>query len=246
MAALGLTEEPMGLFYTDKKPVTGYTPKAQTPLNRLESNEEMSWVSCVLMKIRMARRKKAAAYFDQEHYGCLGGAFFMGFKPNYEDFELPLLSTGIPGKIPGERYVDSPQTAKIFYDSFAPPKASAPVLVIQPLSLFKKDENPEIVVFFPNRDTMIGLNALTVFLTQDPQAVQMPFGVGCCGLISWPRKFLGQGYKRAVIGGFDINCLRYLKNEEFTYAVPFDLFQDMLNQWPESALGTRAWKRLKK
>ncbi len=80
MTALGLTEEPMGLFYTDQKPTTGYTPKAQTPLNRLESNEEINWTSCALMKIRMARRKKAAAYFDQEHYGCLGGAFFMGFK----------------------------------------------------------------------------------------------------------------------------------------------------------------------
>ncbi|MCG8637231.1 MAG: DUF169 domain-containing protein [Desulfobacterales bacterium] len=246
MAALGLTEEPMGLFYADEKPAGGFAPKAQTPLDRFESTGETNWSSCVLSKVRMARRKKAAAWFDREHYGCLGGAFFMGFKPCYEPFEPALLAGGIPGKMEGERYVDSPQTGKNFYNAFNPPRASAPVLVIQPLSLFKTDQTPEIVVFFPDRRTMTGLNALTVFLTRDPDSVQMPFGLGCCGLISWPRRFMVQGVKKAVISGFDINCLKFLKKGEMTYAVPFPLFRDMLTKWPESLLGTRAWERLKK
>ena len=142
----------------------------------------------------------------------------------------------------GERYVDSPETGKVFYEAFEPPKATGPVLLIQPLSLFKNNEQPEIVVFFPNRQTMIGLNALTVFLTSNPEAVRIPFGVGCCGLISWPRKFLLQGKLRAVIGGFDINCIKYLKKNELTYAIPFELFMEMLEKWPQSMLGTRAWK----
>ncbi len=248
MEALGLTEEPMGIFYTDKKPVTGFTPKAQIPLSRLpqESNGEVNWISCVLGKVRRARREKAAAYFDQEHYGCLGGAFFMGLKPYYEEFEPALLSTGIPDKMEGERYVDSPETGKAFYDGFKPPKATAPVLVIQPLSLFKEEEQPETVVFFPNRETMIGLNALTVFITRDPDAVRMPFGVGCCGLISWPIKFLRQGKTKSVIGGFDINCLKYLKENELTYTIPFDLFLEMLEKWPQSMVGTKTWKRIMK
>ena len=246
MDVLGLIEEPMGLFYTDEKPATGFSPRQQISLKQLPqaSDGEINWISCVLGKIRRARREKAPAYFDHEHYGCLGGAFFMGFKPYYEAFEPALLSTGIPGKMEGERYVDSPETGKAFYDAFEPPKATAPVLVIQPLSLFKKDERPELVIFFPNRESMIGLNALTVFLTSDPGAVQIPFGVGCCGLISWPRKFLQQGKMRAVIGGFDINCLKYLKENELTYTVPFDLFLEMLEKWPQSMLGTNAWKRI--
>lgn len=248
LAALGLTEEPMGIFYTQNKPAKGFCPKPQTHLCRLsrESSSEINWNSCVLGKVRRARREKAAAYFDQEHYGCLGGAFFMGFKPYYESFEPALLSTGIPDKMEGEHYVDSPETGRLFYEAFEPPKAPAPVLVIQPLSLFTKDQEPEIVVFFPNRNTMIGLNALTTFLTQAPDAVQMPFGVGCCAMISWPRKLLRQGKNQAVIGGFDLNCIKYLKKGEMTYSVPFALFRAMLEHWPKSALGTRAWKRLNK
>lgn len=247
MEALGITEEPMGIYYTDKTPATGFTPKKQISLSRLpeESDGEMNWISCVLGKIRRARREKAAAYFDQEHYGCLGGAFFMGFKSYYEDFEPSLLAAGIPGKMDGEQYVDSPEVGKAFYDAFKPPKATGSVLVIQPLSLFKENEQPELVVFFPDREAMIGLNALTVFLTSDPEAIQMPFGQGCCGLISWPRRLQQEGKTKAVIGAFDINCLKYLKNNELTYTIPFNLFLDMLEKWPRSLLGTKAWKRIK-
>ena len=246
MDVLGIIEEPMGLFYTDKKPAAGFTPRKQVSLKLLPeaSDGEINWISCVLGIIRRARREKAPAYFNNEHYGCLGGAFFMGFKPYYEAFEPALLSTGIPGKMEGERYVDSPETGKAFYDAFEPPEATAPFLVIQPLSLFEKDEQPEHVIFFPNRKSMIGLNALTVFLTGDPDAVRIPFGMGCCGLITWPRKFLQQGKMRAVIGGFDINCLKYLKENELTYTVPFELFLEMLAKWPHSMLGTKAWKRV--
>ena len=247
MEALGLAEEPVGISYTDKKSAAGFSPKAQTPLSRLPeaSDGEVNWNSCVLGNMRKARRKKIAAYFDQEHYGCLGGAFFMGFKPHYEAFEPSLLSTGIPGKMEGERYVDSPETGRAFYDAFAPPRATAPLLAIQPLSLFKEGEFPEIVVLFPGREALVGLNALTVFLTGDPEAVRIPFGVGCCGMISWPRKYLHQGKKRAVIGGFDINCLKFLKKSELTYSISFGLFLEMLARWPDSVLGTKAWKRQK-
>ena len=247
MEAIGIDEEPMGLFYTEDRPSKGFAPKAQMAIERLpeESDGGVNWSSCVLGKLRRARREKAAAYFDHEHYGCLGGAFFMGFKHYYEAFEPALLSTGIPGKMMGEQYVDSPETGRVFYESFKPPKATGPVLVIQPLSLFKKHEQPEIVIFFPNRKTLIGLNALTVYLTSDPEAVQVPFGMACCVMISWPRRFLSEGRTRAVIGGFDIHNLTYLKKNELTYAVPYELFLKMIDRWPESMLNTDAWKKIK-
>lgn len=246
--ALGLTETPMGIFYTDQAPGSGYAPKAQVSLAHLAESPDggIHWNSCVLGKIRRARRDKTAAYFDHTRYGCLGGAFFMGFKPDYEKFEPALLSTGIPGQFPGESYVDSPETGKAFYDAFEPPRAGGRVLVIQPLDLFRKNEQPELVAFFPDPRVLIGLNALTTFVTRDPEAVRTPFGVGCCNLVSWPRKLLRQGQQKAVVGCFDINSLKYLKKNELTYVIPYDLFRRMLDQWPDSLLGTRAWQRLMK
>lgn len=244
---LGMAEEPMGLFYTDTRPARGHAPKAQISLEKLskEDTGEIHWNSCVLGKMRRARREQVPAYFDHEHYGCLGGAFFMGLKSHYAAFEPALISTGTEG-MEGERYVSSPEIGKAMYDGFQPPEATDACMVIQPLQLFGEREHPEIVVFFPDRAAMIGLNALTVFLTGDPDAVRMPFGMGCCSLVSWPRRYRAEGKMRAVISGFDINCLKYLKQNELTYAVPFELFLEMLEKWPESMLGTRAWKRIRK
>jgi len=245
---LGLDGPVMGLFYTDQQPGSGISPKPMTPLSQLspDKDHDVGWKGCVLSKVRSACKKNCPAFFDQEHYGCLGGAFFMGFKSYYEPFEPALISTGIPGQMAGERYVDSPETGKYFYDSFKPPRAGGRVLVVQPLDLFSPDQTPEIVLLFPGRNSLIGLNALTVFVTRNPDAVRMPFGVGCAALVSWPRRFRAGREKVAVIGGFDINGIKYLKSGELSFALPYDLFLQMVAAWPDSMLGTRAWQRLGK
>ncbi len=248
LKAIGLEEEPMGIFYTDEKPVEGYTPKKQTPLSKLyeNHNEEVSWISCILAKIKIARLKNSTAYFDESHYGCLGGAFFTGLKKTYEEFEIDLISKGIPGKMEGERYVDSRETGRKFYDAFEPPLATAKYLVVKPLSHFKSEQKPELVVFFVKNEILVGLNALTVFLTSDMNSVQTPFGVGCCSLISWPRKFLQQGKNKAVIGCCDVTCRKYLKKDELTFTVPYNLFLRMLTEWENSIINTSWWEKTRK
>ncbi len=244
---LGLEEEPMGLYYTDKKPDTGFCPKRQVSVaNKEESGGEINWLSCVLSQVRRARMEKSSAYFDAEHYGCLGGAFFIGFKDTYEEFETYLISSGIPGKMDGEQYVRSPEIGRRFYDTFNPPRATARYLVIKPLSLFKEDEQPETVTFFINNEVLSGLHALAVFMTDDIDAVQMPFGVGCCTLVSWPRRFLKEGKKRAVVGGFDALCRKYMRKDEVSYSISFELLLEMLQKWPESVLGTAFWGQVLK
>ena len=245
---LGIETPAMGLFYTDQPPASGISPKPMKPLEQLSPgrDHDVGWRSCVLSKVRFACRKNCPAFFDQTHYGCLGGAFFMGFKSWYEPFEPALMSTGIPGLMEGERYVDSEETGKRFYDSFKPPKAGGKVLVIQPLDLFSPGQVPELVLLFPKRNSLIGLNALTVFVTRNPDAVKLPFGMGCAALVSWPRRFLAGKDKVAVVGGFDINCIKYLKSGELTFAVSYALFLQMVDAWPDSMLGTRAWQRLGK
>jgi len=86
---LGLDEEPMGIFYTDEKPDDGFSPKpTDLPTREKELENAINWqavfgqFSCVIGNIWRARKKKTAAYFDSEHFGCAGGAFFLGFiKP---------------------------------------------------------------------------------------------------------------------------------------------------------------------
>ena len=95
---LGLREYPLGAYYTNDKP-EGVTPKPNIHM-------------CMIGLLKKARQDGETVYFDKEHFGCPGGAYYMGFfespRPKLEYF----LSCGIPGEMEGERYVKTPELAK--------------------------------------------------------------------------------------------------------------------------------------
>ncbi|MCP4755605.1 MAG: DUF169 domain-containing protein [Proteobacteria bacterium] len=253
MTEMGLDEEPVGVFYTDRKPESGVSPEPQKPISReAEEKDEVDWgdvmgkFSCVVAKIRQARMKKTAAFFDEERFGCLGGAFYLGFLKPYLNVHPYYISSGIPGMVDGERYVRTHEVAQKFFDIFDPPPAPARYLVVKPLSLLAADETPEIVVFFGRPEVVSGLNGLTAFVTGEIESVRTPFGPGCSGFVTWPLKFLKEGKQVAVLGGFDPSCRKYLKNDELTFAVPLAMYEQMLEQWQESFLKESAWSEVKK
>jgi uncharacterized protein (DUF169 family) len=98
--------------------------------------------------LKKARQDGEAVYFDKEHFGCPGGGYYMGFfespRPKLEYF----LSCGIPGEMEGERYVKTPELAKIFIASRIPKRAPAKYCVFKPIHQFRGKEQPDVVVFF--------------------------------------------------------------------------------------------------
>jgi hypothetical protein len=70
LTLVGLDEEPMGLHYTDEKPVEGFSPKPMDlPTREKELKNAIDWqavfgqFSCVMGHIWRARKKRAVAYF---------------------------------------------------------------------------------------------------------------------------------------------------------------------------------------
>ena len=253
LSALGLDEEPMGMYYTDKEPERGVTPVQKIlPTAEQEAKGEVNFgavfanFSCVIGKIWLARKKKTAAYFDREHYGCLGGAFYLGFlKPQLETVAR-FISTGIPGRFEGERYFESPEVSRSFFATIDPRPAPARFCVFKPLSQFSEGEVPEIVTFFARAEIIAGLNQLAVFVTNDFEAVSSPFGAGCTNVVSWPLRYLSQGKLKAVMGGWDPSERKFLKPDEITFSIPYAMFGRMVARWPESFLSTDTWAIVKK
>lgn len=253
MDILGLDETPMGVFYSDQEPEGGIFPTAQSPLSRgAEEKGEVDWAavmenfSCVLGNVWRARRKRVAACFDRERFGCIGGAFYLGFLKPYLHMHPPFISTGIPGIFPGERYAPSPEAAAAFFDTIDPIPAPGRWCVIQPLERFAEWQSPEVVVFFARPEVVSGLFNLAYFVTADVEVVRTPFGPGCSGLVTWPLHYLSQGKERAVLGGMDPSCRKFLKTDELTFAVPHSLYCKMLSRWPESFLSGDTWPNVRK
>lgn len=250
---IGLDEEPMGMFYTDTEPKGGVSPKPQPSLSReKEEKGEVDWeavrsnFSCVLGIVWRARKAKTAAYFDSERFGCPGATFYLGFMKPYLNMHPHFISTGIPGILEGERYTDSLEAAKDFFDSIDPPTAPARYCVIKPIGQFSGDEKPLVVIFFARPEVISGLFSLAAFLNRDYESVRTPFGPGCAGLVTWPVKYLNRESGIAVIGGFDPSCRKFLKTDEMTFAVPLKMYYDMLNRWEESFLKQSEWKSIQK
>ncbi|MBI4962290.1 MAG: DUF169 domain-containing protein [Desulfomonile tiedjei] len=249
---LGLAEEPMGMYYTDDRPDDAISPKSGTlPSVETEAAGQVDWDalnsgwSCVIGNLWRARKKSGAAYFDKEHFGCLGGAFYLGFlKPQLEAI-VHYVSTGIPDQMEGERYLESPEVMRSFLNTIDPRPAPARFCVFEPVTQFAASQNPELVVFFARPESIAGLNQLATFVTNDFEAVYSPFGAGCSNIVTWPLKYLAQGKLKAVLGGWDPSDRKFLKTDEITFTVPFEMFRRMVTRWPESFLTTKTWDRIK-
>ena len=197
LEVLGLDEEPMGIFYTDEKPAKGFSPKPMDlPTREKETDNDIDWqtvfgqFSCVIGNIWRARKKKTAAYFDAERFGCPGGAFWLGFMKPQTETIIHYVSTGIPDRMEGELYCDSPDELRRIFDYIDPKPAPKRFCVVKPLSLFSTKEEPELVAFFTRPETLCGLHQLAAFVTNDPEVVASPWGAACTNLITWPLKYL--------------------------------------------------------
>lgn len=253
LEALGTLEEPLGIHYTDTPPPAGFSPKPRPlPTAAAEARGEVDFgavfagYSCVMGYVWRARQKKTAAYFDGERQGCLGGAFYLGYlKPQLEVI-AHYVSTGIPGVMAGERYLPTPGEVRRFFETVDPRPAPARYCVFKPLSQFAPGEVPEVVAFFARPEVLTGLHFLAAFVTGDFEVVAAPFGADCSYLVTWPLTYLARGRLRAVLGGFDPTARKYHRPDELSFAMPWELFRQMLERWPESFLTTPTWAGVKK
>ncbi len=246
---LGLAEEPMGVYYTDQAPAGGISPKTSSlPTRDREIAGEIDWqeifsdFSCVIGSIWRARRKKLPAVFDNHRFGCPGAAFFLGFMKPQTETIIHYVSSGIPGHMEGELYCESPDELRKIFDYIDPPHANAAFCVFKPLSTFEGDEKPELVIFFARPESLCGLHQLAAFVTNDPEVVVSPWGAACTDLVTWPMKYLNEGRKKAVLGGWDPSARKFFKTDELSFTVPNDMFVQMLERFDESFLKTHTWE----
>ena len=250
---LGLDEEPMGIYYTDEEPSHGFSPRPMDlPTREKETKNEIDWqavfgnFSCAIGNIWRARKKKTAAYFSASRFGCPGSAFWLGYMKPQTETIIHYVSTGIPERMHGEYYCDSPDNLRKIFNDIDPRPASGDFCVVKGLSLFQAHEEPQLVAFFARPETLCGLHQLAMFVTNDPEVVQSPWGAACTSLVTWPFKYLANGENKAVVGGWDISARKFFKTDELSFTIPYGMFDQMLERFDESFLKTKTWETARK
>ncbi len=251
LTVLGDIEEPMGMFFTDTRPETGYSPDpTELPTCEKEQKNEVDWegvfgqFSCVIGKIWLARKKRTTAYFSASQFGCPGGAFWLGYnKPQVETI-IHYVSSGIPGQLEGEHYCDSPDNLRKMFDYIDPIPAAGKYCVFKPITQFSEAQTPVLVSFFTRPESLNGLHQLATFVTNDPEVVASPWSAACGSLVVWPLRFLDRGQQRAVVGGWDPSARKFFKTDELSFTIPYGMFNQMLERYPDSFLKTKTWQNV--
>ncbi|MFH1059998.1 MAG: DUF169 domain-containing protein [Pseudomonadota bacterium] len=249
LAALGLDETPLALFFADAPPEGALNPAPlEQPTRQRELAGEINWgavfggFTCAIGHLWRARRKHKPAWFSADHYGCPGAFFWLGFTKPQTEAIVHYVSSGIPNQMHGERYLATPDECRAVFAAADPPPVPKPYLVAKPIDLMAPAEEPELVVFFARPEALAGLHQLATFVTGRPEIVRSPFSAGCGSIVGWPRHYLAQGEDMvAVLGGWDPSARKYYKTDELSFTVSAKLFAAMVEKWPGSFLAGKTW-----
>jgi len=246
-------EEPMGIYFSDRKPEIGFSPKEiDLPTREKEKENAIDWqgvfnnFSCAIGHIWRARKKKTAAYFSNNQFGCPGCAFWMGFMKPQTEMIVHFVSSGIPNQVEGELYCQSPDEVRRMFEYVDPEPVPKKYIIFKPIGQFSDEETPELVAFFTRPESLCGLQQLAAFVTNDPEVVASPWSTGCGSLVAWPRHYATKGQNKAVMGGWDATARKFYKTDELSFTVPFSMFKDMLVQYKSSFLSTKTWATVQK
>jgi len=229
---LGLKEHPLVAFYSNRKPAQGIIPEGEGH-------------ACMFSFLKQARHHGKTVYFDENHTGCQGGAYYMGFRPIPRPKIEYFLSCGIPGEMEGERYIKTPEIAREYFASTKPRRAPAKYAIFKALNKLADAEEPEVIIFFAPPDVLSGLVVLTGYASERADAIRLPFSSGCGSILSHPLKEAEKENPHAILGMFDVSARPFVEANILTLAMPTKLFLTLLDNQDESFLITKSWERVR-
>ena len=238
--ALALAHRPLAIVLTDICPDDALRFK------------EHAWGCVGAMMLAAARGRTVA--FDRQTFGCPGGGVGLGFGDTYEGFPIEcLLSTG--GKHPaaggrevdfgeGERFVDSPDTARRWIADLPLRQVPTDYVVLRPLDELADGEEPALVWMLVNPDQLSALTFLAGFRRGAVENVTAPWGAACQSIL-FALAECERERPRGVIGFFDLSQRHRLDRDLLSFTAPWALFQEMDAAVGESFLATDTWATLR-
>jgi hypothetical protein len=178
--------------------------------------------------------------------GCAGGKRYAGFatglRPNFEYF----LSCGIPGRMEGERYKQSPELVREIMARSPVLTAPGRFLVFKPWEMLGAEDEPEAAIFLATPDVLSGLFTLAGFDEVESEHVMAPFGAGCATVVMHAVLEQRKERPRCVLGNFDVTCRPLVPADTLTFAVPLKKLQRMNAGMEESFLITPTWDAVRR
>ncbi|MBN2614310.1 MAG: DUF169 domain-containing protein, partial [Bacteroidales bacterium] len=182
--------------------------------------------------------------FDENTTGFPCSAFYLGYSDwIFDGIEKFLSNECVWGREP-ERFIQSPEKAKEFVESYVPETHRKGAIVFKPLELFADDERPELVIFFANADQISALQYLTGFNAPREERIVSRFASACMSVFTVPMEYAQKGEKKAVWGFHDISVRSKMPKDIMSMTFTWPLFEEISEHLDESFLNTEQWEKL--
>ena len=189
--------------------------------------------------------KGTTIVFDSNSVSKPCASFYLGYsdwiRPGIEN---ALSNKGLGNRQP-ERFIKSPEMARLFLESNIPKVKRTDSIVFKPLELFQNNEIPEIVIFFANADQISGIVFLINYSAPLENRITAPFASACGSLITIPLKYANEGINNAVWGLHDVAARTRMPKDLMSISTPYSLFVEMNSNIDESFLISDNWHKLK-
>ncbi len=219
--AFGDYELPIGFWYSQK-------PEA--PLSEKRPG-------CFIKYLKSVRNGKPLS-FNAESISCGGGRVYTGFsKP------LSHIKDFVSKK---ELYKKSPKMVEEFIDNLDMLDKSNQYINFAPLDKVNNIKELEGILFFATPDVLTGLISWTLFDSNLPDAVSVPFGSGCSSLISQTVVENKRNGHRTFLGFFDPSVRPSVEENILSFAIPMSRFKTMYKTINQTCLsGVSAWEKVR-
>lgn len=222
---------PMVFFYSDDEVYASFLRPGKGHL-------------CMIAQLGIVQRGEALS-FTKDTIACSGGVRYSGFPSVlHSDFRY-FLSSGVPGKLEGERYKRTPDLVDLYMEEMPVPSAEGKYLVFKRWDMVEEEEEPLCAFFFGVPDLVAALFTLANFRARGQHGVIAPFSSGCGSIISYPLSERGRDEPRAVMGMFDISARPYVRGKHLSFAAPIEMIAKMVEDMGESFLITESWGKVR-
>lgn len=199
---------------------------------------------CLMAQLADVRRGQSLC-FDVDNIGCIGGRRYTGLsQKTLPDFEY-FLSCGIPGRVEGERYKQTPEIVRELLSHWPSLAAPAPYIVFKRWDRLAPGDEPAVAIFYAPPDVLSGLFMLANYDETDPNSVMAPMAAACAAMVQYPYLEKDNEHPRCVLGLFDPSARPWVKSDVLSFAVPMRKFERMVDEMMDSFLVTHTWERIR-
>ena len=143
-----------------------------------------------------------------------------------------------------ERFYKTEEQVREILTKFPSLPAQGKYIIFKRWDLLTANDQPQLVSFFCNPDTIAGLHALANYDSMTPFGVIAPFSSGCDTLIGFAMRELQTDTPKAVLGLFDPSARVCVKPDLLTFSMPWPKFISMVENMDKCFLTTSLWQTI--